>query len=212
MQRKKLEKTIPAILAFKPSRDVYAAEAVIQNVDGKEILEVDIWDTPDYEEKREMLVRHFVEKETGEYGTFHTKTMSWNGRYIYEGSWSKLKLASVLQPERCYYGYFNDSAIALSPRSKEVVEKFVGEKERYRSIMNRLTEKEYNYTYRQQGLAMKRKEARIERLMDEVAPVESEEFTEWIHSLMPETYIFVKPTEKDTDALAHHVERAFTQR
>lgn len=196
MQRKKLEKTIPAILAFKPSRDVYAAEAVIQNVDGKEILEVDIWDTPDYEEKREMLVRHFVEKETGEYGTFHTKTMSWDGRYIYEGSWSKLKLASVLQPGRCYYGYFNDSAIALSPRSKEVVEKFVGEKERYRSIMNHLAAKENNYTYRQQELAMKRKEARIERLMDEVAPVESEEFTEWIHSLMPETYIFVKPTEK----------------
>lgn len=196
MQRKKLEKTIPAILAFKPSRDVYAAEAVIQNVDGKEILEVDIWDTPDYEEKREMLVRHFVKKETGEYGTFHTKTMSWDGRYIYEGSWSKLKLASVLQPGRYYYGYFNDSAIALSPRSKEVVEKFIGEKERYSSIMNRLAAKEENYTYRQQGLAIKRKEARIERLMDEVAPVESEEFTEWIHSLMPETYIFVKPTEK----------------
>lgn len=67
MKRKALKQMEPAKLTVKTDKK-FAVEALLREIDGHQILELDIWKkTPTG--KREMICRHFLDKREKDYDT-----------------------------------------------------------------------------------------------------------------------------------------------
>lgn len=191
MRRKLLKQMEPAKLTTQGKR--FAVEPLLREIDGRKILELDIFKEKLPHGEKEMICRHFLDKEKDEFDTLFTKNQDFDNKMYAKGEWAKMKLVTVFSNgDYSGYNYMSEKDVAVG--NKKIINDYLGIGD-YDSIRNvELTESEIASIKNQN--AYTKKIARIEKRMEQVEPLEREKFNQWMKSVVfPERYIFAETRE-----------------
>lgn len=190
MRRKNLEKISPT-KGTTLIGDKILETQVIEDGDRK-ILEIDIY------EKGKLQARHFLDKDRQEYATLFTEDVRFMNAEYKKGSWSNLKLESLLAEGDFYMAYHKaTNAGAYTAESLKTAEDYLARKagswEKRASIQRLLMSEEDEITVYRNEQSQYNKKNRIDGVMAKVEPVtDTKEFQKWIREVFEEDYIFVE--------------------
>lgn len=191
MKRKALKQMEPAKLTVKTDKE-FAVEALIWEIDGHQILELDIWGKTPIGE-REMICRHFLDKEAKDYDTLFMSNQEFERKTYVKGEWTKLKLVTVFS-EGGYSGWYYVSGSDIVVKNPEVINEYL--QGRYTGSITGVEYMETEISSEKRDGAYSRKMARIEDRMNRVEPLEIEPFNKWLETVVfPERYIFAETRE-----------------
>lgn len=190
MRRKNLEKTAPTNGTTLIGDKVLETQ-VIEDRD-RRILEVDVYD------KGKLQARHFLDKDRQEYATLFTADVRFMNTEYKKGSWSDLKLDSLITEGDFYLSYWKSKKAGIyTMESLKTTEGYLGKKagtwEKEGSIQSLVVPEESEIAEYKMDRSLENKKNRINSIMAKVEPVtDTEGFQKWIKEVFAEDYIFVE--------------------
>lgn len=190
MQKKRLLEIPPKAIKCK-SREEYIVEAQEIQIDEDKILELTVyWKNPEISGKHELLARHFINEQKGEYATYLLKDIT-NYSYRYKkNKWSGMQYRTLLN-----YGDINEwyctPTTSKTEETKNVIKKYFSLKDT-RGMDSYIASVESHIKWEKDEAALERKHQRITNMMDTVPTItDTEEFEQWIDEVVfADKYIF----------------------
>jgi len=93
--------------------NVHVVTATLQEIDGHSILELDIW-RENAIGNMELVCRHFLDKEAGEYDTLFMSEQKFRNRTYHAGQWAKIRMQYVFSRGNFYYSYWTRQDVKKS--------------------------------------------------------------------------------------------------
>lgn len=197
MKRKTLEKTEPAELMINTDSK-FAVAAVVHDIKGASVLEIDIWGKKEINGTRKMMCRHFLDKEGQDYDTLFTSTQEFQRKTYHEGEWSKLRLITIFSRGDYYYSYYSERQQSMTDKTRAIIKTYMkcfGTQ----NVLSSIESEEYSIASDKNERAYHRKVDRIDEMMARVEPVGGEAFDTWLKTVVfPERYIFAETRKLKT--------------